>query len=287
MSVFVAHELTSILNSKLTIGRINMGLLNRIIIDDLLLDDQSGKEMLKIARLSAKFDILPLFNGKISISNVQLFGFNIQLNKQTPDDKPNFQFVIDAFAPQDTVQKENNLNLRINSLLIRRGKVSFDVLSEKETPEKFNPQHIRLHNIIANISLKALKNDSINAAIKRLSIEEENSGFELKKLSLKVIGNNRQTRIENFAIELPNTTLAMDTIRMDYDSIGAFGNLAQDVRFSFHLQPSQVALHDLSAFIPAFRSFKEKMQVEVQIAGTFNQLDCPLLSISAGNHFQL
>ncbi|WP_297644663.1 translocation/assembly module TamB domain-containing protein [uncultured Bacteroides sp.] len=287
MSVFVAHELTSILNSKLTIGRINMGLLNRIIIDDLLLDDQSGKEMLKIARLSAKFDILPLFNGKISISNVQLFGFNIQLNKQTPDDKPNFQFVIDAFAPQDTVQKENNLDLRINSLLIRRGKVSFDVLSEKETPEKFNPQHIRLHNIIANISLKALKNDSINAAIKRLSIEEENSGFELKKLSLKVIGNNRQTRIENFAIELPNTTLAMDTIRMDYDSIGAFGNLAQDVRFSFHLQPSQVALHDLSAFIPAFRSFKEKMQVEVQIAGTFNQLDCPLLSISAGNHFQL
>lgn len=264
-----------------------MGLLNRIIIDDLLLDDQSGKEMLKIARLSAKFDILPLFNGKISISNVQLFGFNIQLNKQTPDDKPNFQFVIDAFAPKDTVQKENNLDLRINSLLIRRGKVSFDVLSEKETPEKFNPQHIRLHNIIANISLKALKNDSINAAIKRLSIEEENSGFELKKLSLKVIGNNRQTRIENFAIELPNTTLAMDTIRMDYDSIGAFGNLAQDVRFSFHLQPSQVALHDLSAFIPAFRSFKEKMQVEVQIAGTFNQLDCPLLSISAGNHFQL
>ncbi|MDE5761447.1 MAG: translocation/assembly module TamB, partial [Bacteroides sp.] len=69
--------------------------------------------------------------------------------------------------------------------------------------------------------------------------------------------------------------------------IGAFGNLAQDVRFSFHLQPSQVVLHDLSAFIPAFRSFKEKMQVEVQIAGTFNQLDCPLLSISAGNHFQL
>ena len=55
---------------------------------------------------------------------------------------------------------------------------------EKETPGKFNPQHLRLRNIIANISLKALQNDSINAAIKRLSIEEH-SGFELKKLSLK------------------------------------------------------------------------------------------------------
>ena len=287
MSVFVANELASILDSKISIGRINIGLLNRIIIDDLLLDDQSSKEMLKVTRLSAKFDILPLFSGKISISNIQLFGFNINLNKQTPKDKPNFQFVLDAFASKDTVQKKNNLDLRINSLLIRRGKVSYDVLSEKETPGKFNPQHLRLRNIIANISLKALQNDSINAAIKRLSIEEEHSGFELKKLSLKVIGNDQRMKIENFAIDLPNTSLAMDTIHMDYDSLGAFDNLAQDVRFSFHLLPSQIALQDLSAFVPAFGSFKEKLQVEVQTDGTINQLNCPHLSVSVGNHFYL
>lgn len=287
MSVLVANELTSLLDSKVSIGQINMGLLNRIIIDDLLLNDQSGKEMLKVARLSAKFDILPLFSGRISISNVQLFGFNISLNKQTPQDKPNFQFVLDALASKDTVRKENNLDLRINSLLIRRGKVSYDVLSEQETPGKFNPQHLRLRNIIANISLKALQNDSINAAVKRLSIEEEHSGFELKKLSLKVIGNNRQMKIENFAIDFPQSSLAMDTIRMDYDSLGAFGNFAQDVRFSFRLLPSQIALQDLSAFVPAFSSFKEKLQVEVKADGTVNQLNCPLLSISAGNHFYL
>ena len=161
------------------------------------------------------------------------------------------------------------------------------MLSEKETPGKFNPQHLRLRNIIANISLKALQNDSINAAIKRLSIEEEHSGFELKKLSLKVIGNDQRMKIENFAIDLPNTSLAMDTIHMDYDSLGAFDNLAQDVRFSFHLLPSQIALQDLSAFVPAFGSFKEKLQVEVQTDGTINQLNCPHLSVSVGNHFYL
>lgn len=82
ISVLVANELTNVLGTQLTIGRINMGLLNRIIIDDLLLNDQSDKEMLKVSRLSAKFDILPLFKGKVSISNVQLFGFNINLEKK-------------------------------------------------------------------------------------------------------------------------------------------------------------------------------------------------------------
>lgn len=82
MSVFVAKELSEVLNTKVVIGRINIGLLNRIIIDDVLLDDQSDQEMLKVTRLSAKFDIMPFFKGKISISSVQLFGFNINLRKR-------------------------------------------------------------------------------------------------------------------------------------------------------------------------------------------------------------
>lgn len=180
LSSIVAKELSSQLGSKMTIKKIDIGLLNRIIIEDLLLNDQSGKEMLKVARLSAKFDIIPLLKGKISISNVQLFGFNISLEKETPEAKPNFQFVLDAFAPKDSIKKESNLNLRINSVLIRRGKLSYNVLSAQDTPGKFNPQRIQLQNIIANISLKAIQNDSINAAIKRMSVEEANSGFELK-----------------------------------------------------------------------------------------------------------
>ena len=88
------------------IGRINIGLLNRIIIDDVLLDDQSGQEMLKVTRLSAKFDIMPFFKGKISISSVQLFGFNIDLRKETPESPPNFKFVLDAFCFQRYSKRE-------------------------------------------------------------------------------------------------------------------------------------------------------------------------------------
>ena len=93
MSVFVAEELSDLLNTRVTIGRINIGLLNRIIIDDVLLDDQDEQEMLKVTRLSAKFDIMPFFKGKISISSVQLFGFNINLQKKTPDSPPNLSLI--------------------------------------------------------------------------------------------------------------------------------------------------------------------------------------------------
>ncbi len=285
-AVFVAKELSHIMGTELTIGRIDMGLLNRIIIDDVLLDDQSGKEMLKVARLSAKFEILPLFKGKITISSVQLFGFNINLNKKTPDSPPNFKFVLDAFASQDTIKKEKNIDLRINSILIRRGKLAYDVFSEKETPGKFNSKHVRLQNIIANISLKALQNDSINASIKRLSVDEQ-SGFELKKLSLKLVANAQKMSIDNFSIDLPDTSLKMDTIHLDYDSLGAFKQFTDNVRFTFRTLPSYVTLKDISPFVPALSNFKEKIELDLDVNGTINQLNCSKLAINAGNQFQV
>ena len=279
MSAFVADELSEVLNTKVVIGRINMGLLNRIIIDDVLLDDQSGQEMLKVTRLSAKFDIVPFFKGKISISSVQLFGFNINLRKETPDTPPNFKFVLDAFASKDTVKKESSLDLRINSILIRRGRMSYHVLSEEETPGKFNAKHIQLQNIIANISLKALSKDSVNLGIKRLSLDEKMSGFSLKKMSLKLVANNKQTSIDNFAIELPETSLKMDTIHLVYDSLQAFGHFAEKVHFSFRTLPSQITLKDISPFVPVLSHFKEPITLDMEVKGTVDQLNCSHLEI--------
>lgn len=288
MSVFASRQLSTALGSKLSIGRINIGFLNRIIVNDLLVNDLSGKEMLKVARLSAKFDIFPLLEKKISISNIQLFGFDIKLSKDTPESVPNFQFFVNAFKSSNKKSSSNNLDLRINSLLIRRGTLSYHVYSEKETPGKFNANHITLDNIIAGISLKAIRNDSINASIKRLSVNENNSGFELKKLSLKIIANKEQMKIENFSIDLPHTSIKTDTILFRYDSLEAFKNFIHEVNFSFRMRPSQISLRDLSAFLPAFKSFQETIETEIVANGNINSLKCPKLYItSPERHFYL
>ena len=73
LSVFVTKELKNILNTEVSVGRIDMGLLNRIIEEVELLLGRGGRGGLKVARLSAIFDLLPLLNGKVTISSVLLF----------------------------------------------------------------------------------------------------------------------------------------------------------------------------------------------------------------------
>ena len=77
LGAFVSQELRNVLKTEVSIGHVDVGLFNRIIIEDVLLKDQQKDDLIKVARLSAKFEILPLFEGRISINSVQLFGFNI------------------------------------------------------------------------------------------------------------------------------------------------------------------------------------------------------------------
>lgn len=286
MAVIVTSELKQIVETELSIGRINIGMLNRIIVDDIYLNDRSGEEMLKVTRLSAKFEILPLLKGKIAISSVQLFGFNIRLTKENPHSEPNFQFIVNAFASKDSIQKQTKIDLRINSVLIRRGKVAYDVLSEPETPGKFNARHVQLQNIIANISLKALRNDSLNAYIKRMSFEDK-SGFELEKLSLRALGNTERLRIDNFQIDLPETSLKTNTIFMEYDSLEAFRDFANAVRFSGKIHSKRITLKDISCFVPALKDFTLPLQLNLKFDGTVNSLNCSSLEIRVANDMEL
>jgi hypothetical protein len=276
----MADELSRTLDTRVTIGNVHIGLLNRVIIDDVRVDDQSGKEMLKVARLSGTFNLVSLLKGKISLGSVQLFGFSARLDKPTPSAPLNCQFVFDALASKDTLKEKDPIDLRVNSLLIRRGKLAYHVLSEKETPGRFNPHHIQLQNIIGNISLKALSEDSLNVAVKRLSLDERESGFTLKKLSLKVLAGTGRAQVENFAIELPHTSLAMDTIHVRYDSLGAFNHFADRVFFSFRTRPSRVTPLDISPFVPALAHFKEPITLNMEAGGSLNQLNCPQLIIT-------
>ena len=63
----VASAISHKLDAKVSIGRVDFGFLNRFIIDDVIIYDRKGKEMIKAARISARIELIPLTEGKVSI----------------------------------------------------------------------------------------------------------------------------------------------------------------------------------------------------------------------------
>ena len=285
LASLVSAELRKLLKTEVSVGHIQLGLFNRIHVEDVLLNDRQGEEMLKVNRLSARFELKPLLNGKIVINSIQLIGFNARLEKETPEDTPNFQFVIDAFASKDTLKKSPDLDLRINSILINQGNVTYDVLSEPETPGKFNASHIGVNNLNASISLKTLRNDTLNATIRRLGFEEK-SGFELKKLGMKVLADNKQLSINGFTIQLPNTTLKMDSVKMRYDSLQNVPKMTEDVQYSGQMNAS-IFLSDLAPVLPILKDFINPLDFSLVFQGQGKDLNVSSLSLSDEQHIKL
>lgn len=273
-----ATELSGYLGVPVKVGNVDIKWFNRVVLEDLYLADQNGKTLFEANYVAAGFEIVPLLNKKIVFSTVRLFGFTVNLNKKTPDDKLNLQFVLDAFASKDTVKKKSNIDLRFNSILIRRGNFRYDILSEEFTPGKFNAKHIDVKNLSAKISMKAFNKDSLNANIKKMSFDEA-SGFSLNKLSLNIIGNKDSALINNFEVKLPETDFKIARANINLTNTGNVKELLDQAPLKLDIAPSQICLKDLSAFVPTFRNFSDTIELSAEAEGTINNIDLKRLTL--------
>lgn len=272
ISTYASRELSRLTQAEVRIGNVDLGLLNRIVIQNVQIKDRQGKDMLGISCFSVKLDIPSLFRKKIRISSIQLFGLDARLHRTNPEAPLNCQFLIDTFASKDTTKKENNLDLRINSVLIRRGQVHYDVLSEAYTPRQFNPQHIGISELSATISLKALQKDSLNAQIRRMSFNEQ-SGFRLKRFTLKATANPEGIYLHELELNLPATSLRIDTLAAK-GNIDSPQFLSDDETTYMGRLHASVTPVDLSSLVPSLQHFQDSLHIDIDFHGKGKQLQC-------------
>ena len=279
---FIGEKTAQILGDKLgthvSVGRVGIGLLNRIIIDDVSILDQQDKRMLAISRLSASIDLLPLADGKIRISSAQLFGAHAKLYQRDSLSKPNFQFVIDSLASKDTTS-HTPLDLRVNTFIIRHSSVSFDRQDVAQTPDLFNPKHLHVSDISAHILLKNLTEDSLNVQIKRLGFTEH-SGVSVKRLTLRLHADKKETRLRDFLLEMPSSRLQIDSIDASYQWNGK-GLVASSLIYDGEIDNSFITPSDLRAFHPSLKNFQRQISLSTRFNGTHRHLEIPHLAIAS------
>lgn len=266
----VASELHQKLQTNLSIGKVDVGFFNRIIIEDVNIDDQSGQPMLKAARLAAKVEILPLFEKTVNIRSIQLFGFDIHLYKKNPKAPLNCQFVIDAFKSKHPSTKPTPLNMRINALLIRRGAVSYDILSKPYHSEHFDVNHLHLSELSATVNLKHLTDDSLRAVVRRMDFREQ-SGLVVKHFSMQADVNPRYTMIRGLDIKLPDSHIKFDDIYAGYDSYVNLKQFVDKVNITTNIKAS-VRFTDIACFVPQFKHTDYKVHFSTYLHGTINNL---------------
>lgn len=211
---WIANALSDKIGSEVKIGSVNIGFLNRIIINDIEIKDLDDEEMLKVARISTSLNVLPLLQNKIDISTAQLFGAKAKLYKETKESTPNYQFLVDAFKSKE--EKPSTIDLNINSLIMRHIDVTYDVRSEAKSKGLIDVNHIAIDDFGININLKCFTNDSLNITVKRLQATEKNSGISLNNTKFSLVANRQQASLYNVELNSRHSSVSLDSVNVNY-----------------------------------------------------------------------
>lgn len=262
----VATALAQKFGTEVSVGKINLGFFNRIIIDDVKMLDQKGDSMIYASRLSAKVDLLPLKDGKISVSSAQLFGLRANIYRQNAKSDMNIQFMLDSLASKDTTQHKP-LDLRIGSVIIRHGSIAYNQRDIASAAGVFSPQHIGISNLSAHIALHHLTDNDIHLSIKKIAFTDK-SGLQVKNLRFKVNADKHQARLSDFQLELPKSHLLLEDLIATYRTNEKGKLISETLQFEGGIKPSLITLSDVACFAPILRKWNDALYIDTHFSGT-------------------
>lgn len=240
----IRDELEAKIHSEVEIGRVEIGLLNSLSLHDVRIKDRNGKLLMSSGLLFAKLRIRALLEQKIHLRNIAILDTDIHIYKERSHGPTNIQYIIDAFSSQDNAQ-DSRLDLRINSFVMRRGSLTYDVWDRPTRRHGlFSPHHIKLSDIDAGIALKHLTNDSLSVRVRQLSARES-CGWTLRKLNLRFEANRRECTLRGFELSTAHSTLTMDYLHAAYD-LDARKNLLSTLSTQVVAKNWTVGTEDLS-----------------------------------------
>lgn len=259
-----AAALSEKFGTKVCVGRVDVGLLNRIIIDDVTMLDQQRHPMLRAGRISAKLDLLRLPHNEICITSAQLFGADIHINRATASAKPNYQFIVDSLASKDTTS-HSKLNFQIHSLIIRHGAFCYDQL-DMPSIHTLDLHHLHIQNISTHILLSDLTKEAGSINIKKLSLTEQ-CGLDIKELTAKASLSNHKITLDHLFLRTPTSKVSLKEIVADFRRNNDMIDW-NTISYTGIVKPSMISTYDISCLTDKIKRSPNNIQLSTRVSGT-------------------
>lgn len=270
---WTAHTLSRLLGTEVSVGRVNLGLLNRVIVDNVSVDDQQGRSLADVRRVAVTVDMGALLGGEIQINTAQVFGLTAHLSRTTAQAPLNCQFLIDSLSNDQPEADKSPLRLRIHSLILRHCNVDYDVWDAPLSPDTLSLSHLQLRNIALTAEIHIDETDSLREVqLRRLDFSERRSGFRLDGLQATAQMRGSRLRLDGLDLRLPHSRLTIDQARWN-------GQRLRLLQADLRLAPA-----DLAPIVPLLRDFPETLTLAApRIEADSVSLSAPSLQLATAD----
>ena len=271
-------ELTAFLGGDVKIGNVDIIPFNEVRIKNVEFYTPDGEKCIEVSTLGAGIRLWKLIKDRrIEITYAEVLGLNGRIWQAQKGGPLSISYIIEALSPKDKSKPPTKFDLQINNVVIRQSSLAFDRLWVKDKENvadeerTFNPDHVLLTDLMADVTLPRLKNNDFTVDLRRLSFKSY-SGFNVRKLALKAHITDRKITLSDFLLLLGDGELKVGDFEISYDSFDKIADAFENGNHNIHLTGKNIFPGDLKFFFPGLGSLKDRYDLTLSASGNLDNI---------------
>lgn len=268
-AVHLVSIASTALDTDVNAGRVQFTYPFGVTIDNLTVYDLQHDTLAHIASVSLRLKPIQLLKKKLTLSSVRINSPSVRLYTDSIGADPNYKFLTALAGNSD-----ETMSFRANSVLIRNGSIRYDLKSAEHTDSIFNPNHIGVNGLTANLSLKSISSDSVAVIIRKFTLAEQ-SGFRLTKAKGTVNVGKDYTDLSGFVFSTPSGNFEAKSLTADAGFASKLSGLPDmDIDINATITGS-----DYKAFYPQLSSITTPVTMTLRGIGNNGELNLKQLHL--------
>lgn len=276
----VLEKFRPLVGTKVDLESIRIRLFNTVELEGVYVEDLQQDTLLYVGKIAVRIHALDLLRNKVTVHKAGIENFTANVHRASPDDPFNFQFIIDAFAKEDTIEVEKEKKpwrITANEAVLKNGKIRYNILSVPETPGAFNVNHIDLEDFNFKGKVDFLSLEDMQAEVSHLNFLEKNAGLALNNLKARAKG-------EGTLLSINAVTVALSGSRIQIKD-GTYDLVSK--AFSLTAESNLIDPRDITVFSPQFAHLDKPISFEVSAEGELPQVVLNSLDLRYGSDTEL
>ncbi|OFX86763.1 MAG: hypothetical protein A2W99_06785 [Bacteroidetes bacterium GWF2_33_16] len=260
----ITNKISENLDAKFSIESVNYSFFNRVILNNVYIQDQYNDTLLFSEKLTISINGINRDSKEIDINKVDLYHTRFYLYKDSTA-AINIKFITDQFKSKDTTKTDNpKWKLDIRNIEMRESIFKYHTnRSRKKTPGvDFNNMVCYIKHL--DIRDLGIDNGVVSFLIRRL-VFIERSGFDVYSMKAHMSIGDDHMKFRNITIRTANSYIMADSVSFrhnDYDDYKDFNGL---IKLDIAFKESNVSLMDIGFFATKLKD----IQLNVGLSGYF------------------
>ncbi|MDE6716759.1 MAG: translocation/assembly module TamB domain-containing protein, partial [Muribaculaceae bacterium] len=273
-------ELTKFLGGDVKIGEVSIFPFNEVRLKNVEFFTPYGERCIYVERLGAGIRLSRLVTDrKIEITYAELVGFKGSVIQKEEGAPLNIAYIFDALSPKDKTKPPTKFDLKIYNIVIRRSELSFDRIWKKPLGMgKFDPSHIRLDQLMADLTMPRVKNDDFIIDLRRLSFNAGDS-FNVRRMSLKSHITSTGIELQDLIIDAARAEFRLADFSLRFKSFAEIKEALADRSHTIELTGKDVHPEDFKFFYPELGNIPGMYDLKLTLAGNMEGVEIEDLDI--------